>query len=329
MNSDLIIYWVEDTPTWSNSILDTIKYELQDNGISVKFITESDATTAKAEMANHCRGFKKYDLFFIDFNISSDITGEDIVLALRKHNVDVDILFYSANNEKQIRENVAAKLSEFEGVYIANRNTFAEKALNLIEKNSRKLLSLQNIRGKLMDSTSDNDFVINSYILEKYIALSSEQKNRINQVVIDYLKNNVEKTSEKINEECTSIYNNGIKNINAFMKLPSYIVPLELKYVLFTAIAECFGENPTRFNGYFSTIVKKRNILAHKKLEICDSSDRITYSDTLRQYKERECDNNCNQCDHQYSITVDEWKSIRKQANVFSMVFDGLLSQIE
>ena len=142
MRYDLLVYWVEDTPTWANSEKDIMRYELQDLGIMVDFKSESNADTAKAEIANSCKGFKKYDLFFIDYNISSDIDGQAIINSLRQNNVDVDILFYSADREKEIRTTISQNLSDFEGVYVANRNTFHEKALALIEKNARKLLSI-------------------------------------------------------------------------------------------------------------------------------------------------------------------------------------------
>ena len=154
MRYDLLVYWVEDTPTWAKSEKDLMRYELQDLGIMVDFKSEDNADTAKTEIANSCKGFKKYDLFFIDYNISSDIDGQAIINSLRQNNVDVDILFYSADREKEIRSTISQNLSAFEGVYVANRNTFHEKAMALIEKNSRKLLSIQNIRGKLMDCTS-------------------------------------------------------------------------------------------------------------------------------------------------------------------------------
>ena len=176
MRYDLLVYWVEDTPTWANSEKDIMRYELQDLGIMVDFKSESNADTAKAEIANSCKGFKKYDLFFIDYNISSDIDGQAIINSLRQNNVDVDILFYSADREKEIRTTISQNLSDFEGVYVANRNTFHEKALALIEKNARKLLSIQNIRGKLMDCTSENDFIIKSYILKKFPELNDDQK---------------------------------------------------------------------------------------------------------------------------------------------------------
>ena len=203
MRYDLLVYWVEDTPTWANSEKDIMRYELQDLGIMVDFKSESNADTAKAEIANSCKGFKKYDLFFIDYNISSDIDGQAIINSLRQNNVDVDILFYSADREKEIRTTISQNLSDFEGVYVANRNTFHEKALALIEKNARKLLSIQNIRGKLMDCTSENDFIIKSYILKKFPELNDDQKKRVVAVINEYMKSTIITQTEQISSVIT------------------------------------------------------------------------------------------------------------------------------
>ena len=318
---------MEDTPTWANSEKDIMRYELQDLGIMVDFKSESNADTAKAEIANSCKGFKKYDLFFIDYNISSDIDGQAIINSLRQNNVDVDILFYSADREKEIRTTISQNLSDFEGVYVANRNTFHEKALALIEKNSRKLLSIQNIRGKLMDCTSENDFIIKSYILEKFPKLNDDQKKRVVSVINAYMKSTIVTQTEQIESECKKIDESGISKIKDFMDLPSFIVPLELKYTLFEEIAKELGENAT-IQNYFNNVVKKRNVLAHKKLDICDNLDHIKYCDTLKQFKNRACNTSCDQCTSEFSITVDEWEQIRKDTNAFTLIFDGMLSKL-
>lgn len=328
MRYDLCIYWVEDTQTWCDSAKELLQYDVNDMGLSVDFICERNADTAKREIKNSCRGFKKYDLFFIDYNISSDIDGKDIISALRGNSIDVDILFYSANKEKDIRDTVSQNLSSYEGVYIANRDSFREKASALIEKNARKLLSIQNIRGKLMDCTSENDFIINSYIIEKYALLTPEQKAAINLFTVDYLKRNVLPSSEIIVKKVTNIEEKGIERIKDFMGYPSYIVPLELKYLLFSEIASALGENKARFEGYFNSVVKRRNTLAHKKLDICFNGNRIKYCDTMNQFRARQCDQQCADCSDTNSISVEDWNGIRKQTNAFSITFDTILSKL-
>lgn len=328
MRCDLSIYWIEDTPTWRSATEKLLKLELLDSGISVDFICESNTDTARREIENSCIGFKKYDLFFVDLNISSDIDGTQIINALRKNHIDVDILFYSADKEKDIRDTVSQDFSSFEGVYIANRKTFQEKAIALIEKNARKLLSIQNIRGKLMDCTSENDFIITSYILEKYRTLTKDQKDKLDEVVKEYLVENIAGNAKKIESECARVSEHGIAKIKDFITQPSFIVPLELKYLIFGQMLSMLGEDATKFENYFDKIVKKRNVLAHKKLDICDHADHIKYCDTLSQFKSRQCVEACEECTSSYSIAIDEWDEIRKNANDFSSLFDEILCKL-
>lgn len=328
MRHDLSIYWIEDTPTWRGATEKVLKLELLGSGITVDFKCENNTDTARREIENSCIGFKKYDLFFVDLNISSDIDGTQIINALRKNHIDVDILFYSADKEKNIREAVSQDFSSFEGVYIANRKTFQEKAIALIEKNARKLLSIQNIRGKLMDCTSENDFIITSYILEKYKDLTKEQKKELDEIIKEYFNKNIVENAEKIKNECDRISKCGVSKIKDFINQPSFIVPLELKYLIFSSMLTLTGEDCEKFKNYFEKVVKKRNVLAHKKLDICNNADHIKYCDTLSQFKSRQCVEDCTECANAYSISITEWEAIRKDANNFSNMFNDILSKL-
>ena len=288
MRYDLTIYWVEDTPSWGESAKDLLNDYLADSGLAIDFVVERDAHNAEIEIGNSCKGFKKYDLIFVDYNIATSTLGEDtdtvfcgkdIISSLRKFDIDVDILFYSANSEKEIRNAVIANLSSYEGVYIANRESFQEKALALIEKNARRLLSIRNIRGMLMDSTSENDFIINSYIIEMYPRLDEEKRDNVDKFIIDYFSQHIRPYAKEIEDKYAELTAEGIGKISKFMKLPQYILPLKFKYLLFEEIMRLNGENKARYDGYFNSVVRNRNTLAHKKIDICDNLDHIKYCD--------------------------------------------------
>lgn len=339
MRYDLTIYWVEDTPSWGESAKDLLNEHLIDSGLAINFVVEKDVHNAEIEIANSCKGFKKYDLFFVDYNIATstlaektdnNICGKDIIKSLRDFDIDVDILFYSAHSEKEIRDAVIANLSSYEGVYIANRESFQEKALALIEKNVRRLLSIKNIRGMLMDSTSENDFIINSYIIEMYPKLDEEKRSIVDEFIINYITKYVRPYAKEIEDKYVELTTKGITNISKFMKLPSYILPLKLKYLLFEEIMVLNGGNKARYDGYFNSVVKNRNTLAHKKIDICDNLDHIKYCDTLAQFKCRMCDEtkSCATCEQEATISMDDWNRIRKQVVTFSYVFDDILSKL-
>lgn len=179
MRYDLRILWVEDTPEFYNETKDILEMYAEDNGIALTFDYIDDVKKFFERMHYDMEGFKVYDMFFIDYTLSLDVVGSDLIRGLRKEQMDSDVLFYSSEHEKDIRETVIDDLGTFEGVYIANRTNFEDKSNYLINKNARRLTSLANIRGFLMDQTSENDYTMKSYIYKKFDALTEEQKNEI------------------------------------------------------------------------------------------------------------------------------------------------------
>ena len=87
--------------------------------------------------------------------------------------------FMQTQTQNNQQENVRNIRSNYDATIEANRDSLAT---------ARKLLSIQNIRGKLMDCTSENDFIIKSYILKKFPELNDEQKKRVVAVINEYMK---------------------------------------------------------------------------------------------------------------------------------------------
>ena len=329
MRYDINVYWVEDTPMWGKTAKELLELNLAEEGIYADFSMESDAQKAKERIENNCTGFKRYDLLFIDYNISSsDYDGAKLIQDLRNNNIDVDILFYSADREKEIKGMVAKNLSSYEGVYIANRDTFKDKALALLEKNTRRQLSIKSIRGMLMDNTSENDFIVKSYILEKYDDLTDSQKQSVCDAIRQYIVQPQYPSEDKINSFVKKLEENSTIRIKEVLELPNYLVPIELKYIIFNEMVKNIGDVKIDVEKYTQEVVKKRNILAHKKLEICQDLSHIKFCDTLKQYRARKCIERCGQCTDEYTISVEEWNEIRKQTLEFSNSLDAILESL-
>ena len=278
-------------------------------------------------MSNNEDGFKLFDIYFIDYSLSWGIVGSTLISMLRKKKINADILFYSSDKEKSIRETIEKNVGLFEGVYVANKNNFDDKSYMLISKNAKRLTSLSNIRGYLMDQTSENDFTVKSYIMEKFESLTPEQKDEITAILTDYMENKKDKFSMLIDDTLEKLKKNGIKNINKVLGLSSELFPIELKYEIFAKMIEF--DNALTFSEitieqYLSEIVKARNTLAHKKLDVCKMQKNILYYDTMRQLKARKCPNNCEQHDDSYKISIEEWKELRKKIHIFGTEIDDV-----
>ena len=188
MRYDLNILWVEDTATYYEETKEILETYAEDNGISLKFHYIQDVNVFFEKIKNNEKGFRLYDIFFIDYSLSSGIVGSQLITDLRAKNMDSDILFYSSDKESEIRRIIEEDIGSFEGVYVANRDNFDDKSYLLINKNARRLTSLSNIRGYLMDQTSENDFTVQSYILYKFDKLTSVQKQEISNILLEYIK---------------------------------------------------------------------------------------------------------------------------------------------
>lgn len=346
MRSDINILWIEDSPKWQKTaeklfLLKTAEYGLITD---IQYISE-EIPSLFERIKKEAVGYKKFDIIFVDYNISGNdsnesntITGDKLIEEFRKYNIDADILFYSENLkesadfQKDEKKKILLNSSvAFEGIYLSNRKDFQENALKLYKKNIRKLTSMLNIRGLLTDKTSENDFVMNSYLLEKFDNLPDDLKQIIViklassiKVQIKFVKNKIEKAEELMNAE-----NYKFKQI---YDLPDFILPIANRYQLFSEILSL--KDDTTFsdysiNNYQDKIIKIRNAVAHKKIDICKEQKYLKYYDTLKQYNNRACPDDCINHDNNHKISLEDWQQTLKLANDYSKLFDKILNELE
>lgn len=331
MRYDLMILWVEDTPDYFNETKEILEMYAEDNGIALSFDYIEDVTNFLERMRCDMVGFKVYDMFFIDYTLSSDVVGSELIKSLRKEKIDSDILFYSSEHEADIRKTIVDDLGSFEGVYIANRTNFEDKSNYLINKNARRLTSLANIRGFLMDQTSENDYTMKSYIYNKFESLAPEQKNEITIMLLEFMKGKQETFDEKVATEIAYLESNGIKSISRVMGLLNDLFPIELKYKVFQKMIEFNKESQfddVTIQTYMDEIIKARNNLAHKKLDVCKTQKYILYYDHIKQFNERQCSDDCEEHTDSNKYSLEQWDMIRKKVMSFGKDIDTLQEKL-
>ena len=99
MNYDLNILWIEDTTSWLESAKEWLLLEVEEqDGLLINIdpvSSRKDIDSLSISIERESTGFKLYDIIFVDFNISSEINGVDLIEKFRHSNIDADILFYS------------------------------------------------------------------------------------------------------------------------------------------------------------------------------------------------------------------------------------------
>ncbi|EAD9569035.1 hypothetical protein F1B79_12845, partial [Listeria monocytogenes] len=201
MRADLSIMWVEDTTSWYTEQKDLLNMDIESLGIDIEFTRISTIDDFYKLVRNDNTGFSKYDIFFVDYALSSDTEqkGSNIIVKLKDMGLTTDILFYSSKNIREIREIVKKDIEQFEGIYLADRDKdFRDKSFQLVEKNIKSLSSIKNIRGLLMDQTSENDFIVKSYISKEINELLPEQKEKIYKWFEKEVDKNIEEVTKTI-----------------------------------------------------------------------------------------------------------------------------------
>lgn len=331
MRYDLKVLWVDDLDTYYKENKEIIEMYVEDLGLTVQINYVQNAQDLIDRLDREQSGFKTFDIFFIDYSLSLGVFGSSVIKKLRDSNIDSDILFYSSEHEADIRETVTRDLGSFEGVYIANRNNFDEKSSYLIKKNSKRLSSLSNVRGLLTDQTSQNDFIVNSYILEEYQGLPEDYKSSIKQLVLDYMYDQKREFTENAEIELDRIEAMDFLDIKKLFRIRNFLVPLELKYQMFQRIIEFNKEvafNKLSLDDY-KEVTSLRNKLAHKNLEICESQQHIICSDNTNQHKSRMCPPNCDAgATDGNKISLDQWDKMRKRIMEYGKCFDAILDKV-
>lgn len=330
MRFDINILWIDDSPNWQKEQQELFELYIDEYGLLYHIDYNNNVDTVISRLSNEAAGFKVYDLIFVDYNISNTLLGNQIIDMLRSKDIDADILFYSAQAVNDLKRIIFESNGTFEGIYVANRDDFQNKAVSLYKKNIRNLLSLSNIRGFLADKTSENDYVVTSYILRSFGELSNESQREILdsiQLMVDHEK----EMQESKMEIYTKIVGETKIDIKKLMSLPSYILPLKAKYLIFDQILNKQNNNTFcehNITDYLDQIVKKRNTVAHKKLDVCRQQRFIKHYDNIDQYERNICPEDCNEHTDDRKISLDEWFEIVKLTNIYSQLFDKISSEL-
>ena len=331
MRYDLRILWIEDTAAFFEDAKDILEMFADEQGIRLDYKYVQDAEIFATQIRQDTNGFKVFDIIFVDYTLSSSIVGSTVIRDLRNIQLDTDILFYSSEHEKDIRDTIKDDLGSYEGVYIANRTNFNEKACYLIKKNARRLTSLASIRGFLMDQTSENDFTIKSYIQQNFNRLTPDQKTSISKMLRDFIAEKSQQVAEESEKQLSTLEKKGITNINRTLTLMGDLFPIELKYQIFEKMITYLGDDEFQdvtVDTYINEIIKARNTLAHKKVDVCRMHSHVLYADTVKQFMTRACPEDCNNHDDSYKYSLKQWQDIRLKTLGFGDEIDKLQAKL-
>lgn len=183
MNTTFRILWFEDEPTWFRMEQMRIKEILKNHylipDISRKDGEEFDVT----ELTGN-----DYDLILMDYKLAAGKTGDTIVSAIRENDILTDILFYSSEEQNMLSA-LSKGMPLIDGVYLTKRDytIFTEKAEKLIGKIVKRSEDVVNLRGFVLDNTSNFELRIKEILNICWHKFNDEQKSLLTEKTIDLL----------------------------------------------------------------------------------------------------------------------------------------------
>ena len=360
------IVWLDDEPSKMKTYIEEIKLILEENffisDINEPYKSYEDFQRSfETSTSNDVYGdvFNDCDLLLIDYNIAEkqeneQKTGATIIKQLRAKGIYTETIFYSnAMDEYRKKTN----RDELDNVIYADKNELINKVEQIIKKSVVQSMIISNLRGYLMDSTSDFDFICRNVSEYYFKRLNNNQQSEILQKAEEFIhaqykteNSKFEKINKKykikkifkdnieINDISTIFTYNEINNENERIKLLRQIfdsmesvITVRDKFRLMALILQdskienfedIYSNNPEN-DKYYNDIIKHRNSLAHNKLiygQKCKSRIKI-----IKMLEEIECKCIDNKCKNSYSY--EDCKIIRENIYKYYLLFNKISEQ--
>lgn len=264
MNTFFKILWFEDEVTWFNMERLRINSILQEHYLIPEIVRKDGDDFDISELTGN-----DYDLIIMDYKLAEGTTGDTVVTAIRENNILTDILFYSSEEYNMLTA-ISKGMPPIDGVYLTKRdyNLFTQKAENLINKIVKRSEDLVNLRGFVMDGSSDFEVRIQEILNIVWNKFTEEEKGILEEAVQRTIKRNEDrdqKTKKKV-LEVNPTFPAAVNNIHFFSHSDRlYLLEKAIKILLDNySLSE--EEEFSSFKAYYEKEISNyRNALGHRK----------------------------------------------------------------
>lgn len=264
MNTFFKILWFEDEVTWFNMERLRINSILQEHYLIPEIVRKDGDDFDISELTGN-----DYDLIIMDYKLAEGTTGDTVVTAIRENNILTDILFYSSEEHNMLTA-ISKGMPPIDGVYLTKRdyNLFTQKAENLINKIVKRSEDLVNLRGFVMDGSSDFEVRIQEILNIVWNKFTEDEKGILEEAVQRTIKRNEDrdqKTKKKV-LEVNPTFPAAVNNIHFFSHSDRlYLLDKAIKILLDNySLSE--EEEFSSFKAYYEKEISNyRNALGHRK----------------------------------------------------------------
>ncbi|MCG4697187.1 hypothetical protein L0P22_02715 [Anaerobutyricum soehngenii] len=264
MNTLFKILWFEDEVFWYNMERLRINAILQEHYLTPQIVRKNGDDFDIAELTGN-----DYDLILMDYKLAEGTTGDTIVSAIRKNNILTDILFYSSEEQNMLAA-ISKEMPPIDGVYLTKRDytIFTEKVRNLISKIVKRSEDLVNLRGFVMDGSSDFEVRIQEILNIVWHKFDESEKDVLERAVQKTIKRNEnrdQKTKQKVLAE-NPTFPAAVNSIHFFSHSDRlYLLEKVIKILLENYNLTAEEEFSSFKSNYEEEISHYRNALGHRK----------------------------------------------------------------
>lgn len=322
MNIKYKVLWIDDDDDYIEGALELIEDTIKENDMIPQIKTYSIFEEYKEkELSNFDLDvFNMYDQIIIDYALSGT-TGDKVIADLRSRNIFTDIVFYSSNFER-MKEELTNKAQHLDGVFFAQREDLTTAVDKVLKKNLKREYNIANIRGLIMDSTSEFDYICRTTTLALFEKLSPEKQAEIVSKARLYVSDAKSKSEGNFGGLDRITTDKGF--LKKAMESVDYVMDNKNRYEIMAMVVREFDDSEVYKDNfsedYQKNIIKPRNDLAHNKLFYGSCQKKIHIAKAKQLF---ECDNNCSNCKSKYSI--ERCEEIRKLLFWYHQLFNDLV----
>ncbi len=331
MDTNFRMIWFEDVDEWFDSLSRRLSRYIKEKNFKVEIkrvrgVKEFDISKYQVQ---------DYDLLVVDYELEKEYEGgiekqtygSQIINTVRSGKFVNDVLFYSSHGFSIIND--VMKKEGLQGVFIADRDNdeFINIAQALVDKAVRRSENLVNIRGVVMDNTSEFDNKIRDIISISWRYLGESEGKIVNDIKKKILTDN-KKTAEKLLEKYDKIDSTNIDQLLAERDFSAYRQVRLLNWCI-NSNNELKAVFKSVYNKYFTPKIGDVEIPFFDKY----NEDIIAYRNALAHVKKSENvsgDLYIGEIDGE-SVTFDQklCNSLRKSLILYDTVLDEMYKCIE
>ena len=298
------ILWIDDAEDYVDSTKELVVQAIQNRFMDADIESYSDYDEFKSEKLENfdATSFDFYDLILMDFALSGT-TGDAVIRELRSKEIYTDIVFYSSDKENM--ESSLKNSDQLNGVFLAERANLLEIIGRVVQKNLKREYRISNIRGLIMDSTSEFDYICQSTTIALFEKLSSEQQDVIVRKAKEYVESAASKSGQNFEGLNKKVGKSFIKNA---IQSVEYVMDNKDRYALMGLIVKFFDDGPIAQEDfsqkYSDELIKPRNKLAHAKLVYGKCHQKLH---PIKNRSIPSCDGKCDSCSNEYDMEKCEY----------------------